>query len=189
MTWEWSQFRGNWPYAVTQTLDGLNRDFPVSRFTNVFPSVDLASVPPSATHSGNRPDRSPYIQEWNLHVQRELAKDLLLEVGYVGTKGTKLSSFISNNDPRPGPGTVGCPDPFGLLPAGACLPTDNHPRPHRNIGPYSSNLMANNSRYPGLQTKVESPFATRPSLLASYAWSHNIDLSSPFCADAPQDDY
>ncbi|PYV10188.1 MAG: hypothetical protein DMG23_08500, partial [Acidobacteria bacterium] len=165
MTWEWSQFRGNWPYAVTQTLDGLNRDFPTSRYSNVFPSIDLGSVPPSATHSGNRHDRWPYIQEWNLHVQRELAKDLLLEVGYVGTKGTKLSSFISNNDPRPGDGTVGCPDPFGLLPAGTCLPTDNHPRPHRNIGPYSSNFMANNSRYHGLQTKVERRFASGLSLL------------------------
>ncbi len=189
MTWEWSQFRGNWPYAVTQTLDGLNRDFPVSRFTNVFPSVDLASVPPSATHSGNRHDRWPYIQEWNLHVQRELAKDLLLEVGYVGTKGTKLSSFISNNDPRPGPGTVGCPDPFGLLPAGTCLPSDNHPRPHRNIGPYSSNFMANNSRYHGLQTKVERRFSSGLSLLASYSWSHSIDLASTFGGDVPQDYY
>lgn len=189
MTWEWSQFRGNWPYAITQTLDGINRDFPTSRFGNVFPSIDLASAPPSATHSGNRRDRWPYIQEWNLHVQRELAKDLLLEVGYVGTKGTKLSSFISNNDPRPGPGTVGCPDPFGLLGAGACLPTDNHPRPHRNIGPFSANFMANNSRYHGLQAKLERRFSGGLTLLSSYTWSHSIDLASTFGGDTPQDYY
>jgi hypothetical protein len=189
MTWEWSQFRGNWPYAVTQTLDGLNRDYPTSRYTNVFPSIDLASVPPSATHSGNRHDRWPYIQEWNLHVQRELAKDLLLEVGYVGTKGTKLSSFISNNDPRPGPGTVGCPDVFGLLPPNACLGSVDHPRPHRNIGPYSANFMANNSRYHGLQAKVERRFSSGLSLLGSYSWSHSIDLASTFGGDTPQDYY
>jgi hypothetical protein len=189
MTWEWSQFRGNWPYAVTQTLSGLNKTYPTSRFNNVFPSIDLASVPPSATHTGNRHDRWPYIQEWNLHVQRELAKDLLLEVGYVGTKGTKLSSFISDNDPRPGPGTVGCPDVFNLLPAGSCGPNDNHPRPHRNIGPFSANYMANNSRYNGLQAKLERRFNSGLTLMTSYAWSHNIDLASTFGGDTPQDFY
>ena len=32
----------------------------------------------------------PYIQRWNLNIQRELAKDLLLDVGYLGVKGTGL---------------------------------------------------------------------------------------------------
>src|SRR5712692_8967225 len=39
----------------------------------------------------------PYTQDWDLNVQRSLAKDLLLEVGYVGTKGTKLPRFIEGN--------------------------------------------------------------------------------------------
>ena len=34
--------------------------------------------------------RSPYIQEWNLNVQRELGKNLVLDVGYVGNKATGL---------------------------------------------------------------------------------------------------
>jgi hypothetical protein len=189
MTWEWSQFRGNWPYAVTQTLDGLNLNYPVSRFNNVFPSIDLASVPPSATHTGNRHDRWPYIQEWNLHVQHELANDLLLEVGYVANKGTKLSSFLSDNDPRPGPGTVGCPDVFDLLPAGTCGPNDNHPRPHRNIGPFSANFMGNNSRYHSLQTRLERRFSNGLTMNASYTWSHYIDLASDFSGEGPQDFY
>lgn len=33
---------------------------------------------------------SPYIQMWNLNVQRELARKLVLDVGYVGHKGTRL---------------------------------------------------------------------------------------------------
>lgn len=189
MTWEWSQYRGNWPYATTQTVSGLNKDFPASRFTNVFPSIDLASVPPSATHTGTRRSRWPYIQEWNLHVQRELTKDLLLEVGYVGTKGTKLSTFISANDAQPGPGTVGCPDVFGLLPPGACTGSVDHPRPHRNIGAFSQNHMGNTSRYHGLQAKLERRFSQGLSLMASYAWSHSIDLGSFFGGDTPQDYY
>src|SRR5215475_7383807 len=34
----------------------------------------------------------PYVQNWNLSVQRELAKNLTMEVRYVGSKGTKLRS-------------------------------------------------------------------------------------------------
>jgi hypothetical protein len=34
--------------------------------------------------------RTPYIQQWNLNVQREIIRNLVLEVGYVGNKGTGL---------------------------------------------------------------------------------------------------
>jgi len=39
----------------------------------------------------------PYSQDWDLNVQRSLGSDLLLEVGYVGTKGTKLPRFVEAN--------------------------------------------------------------------------------------------
>ena len=39
--------------------------------------------------------RTPYVQQWNLGAQYELAKDLLLEARYVGTHGTKLLQAIS----------------------------------------------------------------------------------------------
>jgi hypothetical protein len=41
--------------------------------------------------------RTPYIQQWNLGVQHELAKDLLFEVRYAGTKGTRLLQAIAFN--------------------------------------------------------------------------------------------
>lgn len=33
---------------------------------------------------------SPYIQNWNINVQREVFKKLILDIGYVGNKGTRL---------------------------------------------------------------------------------------------------
>ncbi|HET9217227.1 MAG TPA: carboxypeptidase-like regulatory domain-containing protein [Terriglobia bacterium] len=45
--------------------------------------------------------RTPYIQQWNLSTQYELTKDLLIEVRYVGSKGTKLlqaTSFTQGYD-------------------------------------------------------------------------------------------
>jgi hypothetical protein len=41
---------------------------------------------------------SPYIQNWNLEIQRELAPSLTLEARYIGSKGTKLYGGIPLND-------------------------------------------------------------------------------------------
>ena len=41
--------------------------------------------------------RTPYIQQFNFGIQYELLKDLLLDVAYVGNKGTKLNGFRNLN--------------------------------------------------------------------------------------------
>jgi Carboxypeptidase regulatory-like domain len=40
---------------------------------------------------------SPYTQNWNFEIQREIAKNTTVEIRYVGTKGTKLWSNIDYN--------------------------------------------------------------------------------------------
>lgn len=42
--------------------------------------------------------RTAYTQNWNLSVQRELAKDYVLELRYVGSKGTKLVRGVNINE-------------------------------------------------------------------------------------------
>jgi len=39
--------------------------------------------------------RTPYVQQWNLGFQYELSRDFLVEMRYVGTKGTKLLQAVS----------------------------------------------------------------------------------------------
>jgi len=41
--------------------------------------------------------RTPYVQSWNLNVQRQVGSALAVEVGYVGTKGTKLTRLYDAN--------------------------------------------------------------------------------------------
>jgi hypothetical protein len=41
---------------------------------------------------------APYIQNWNLEIQRELAHNLTLEMRYIGSKGTKLFGGIPINE-------------------------------------------------------------------------------------------
>ena len=42
----------------------------------------------------------PYVQNFNLELQRELGKDLSLDVRYVGTKGTQVLIGTSNAKPH-----------------------------------------------------------------------------------------
>ena len=43
--------------------------------------------------------RTPYIQNFNLNVQQQLGSKTVLQVGYVGAKGTKLFQFLDINQP------------------------------------------------------------------------------------------
>src|SRR5262249_10117644 len=51
--------------------------------------------------------RTPYVMQYMLNVQRELANNLLFEVGYLGSLGRKLESLRAFNESIPGAtGTV-----------------------------------------------------------------------------------
>jgi hypothetical protein len=58
---------------------------------------------------------TPYMQQWNANVQWEFRPDWLLEIGYVGSKGSKLMQFrnlnqamdLNQTGPLPRPGVPG----------------------------------------------------------------------------------
>jgi len=44
--------------------------------------------------------RTPYVQSWSLNLQQQAARSLAFEVGYVGSKGTRLSRLYDANQGR-----------------------------------------------------------------------------------------
>ncbi|MGE0405882.1 MAG: TonB-dependent receptor, partial [Candidatus Korobacteraceae bacterium] len=101
---------GYWINNTSQTLN--NGVTPAYTFASGFPAADTI-IPPNATQrlgvgTGQanywhpNADRSPYMQNWNLNIQRQLTANLSLDVGYVGSKGTNLSqrSDINQLDPK-----------------------------------------------------------------------------------------
>ena len=136
-------------------------------------SPDTSVTPgttPSVLWSADRKDRFGYTQQWNIGVQRELADDLMLEVGYVGSQGTKVPIFSFQNLPPPGPGVVG-------YPPSPCEPGQEHPRPF----PINNTFIIvredkATSNYHSLQVKLEKRFSSGLKFLGSYAWGHQIDV-------------
>ncbi len=167
-SWEWSDSRGNWPFSVSDNATGLNIGSTLTSTESLFQSFDPKTVTPAAQHTVSRDVRTPYMQNWNFGIERQVAQDLLIELNYLGSKGTHLGSFLSTNDPTPGPG-----DP-------------NLRRPFPIAGSISELKHIATSRYEGLTAKVEKRFSRGFSLLGSYAYSHSIDLNSEFGGTSPQ---
>jgi hypothetical protein len=107
----------------------------------------------------------PYVEQWNINLQRQLPYDMLLTVAYVGTKGVKLRDEIDLNQARPGAGAVAARRPYPYF--GSIIDTE----------------FRANSVYHGLQATFEKRYAKGLSFLASYTWGHGIDDTSVFGGD------
>ena len=140
-----------------------------------FPSNFPVPLPDSAL-ALQRDLRTPYMQHWNLNVQRELGRSRVLEVAYVGSKGTKLLTARDINQPAPGV----YPNPLFL------------PRPNPSFADVALIESRSNSSYHSLQTRFQQRFDDGLTALVSYVWSKSIDDASGFFSSAgdpnfPQD--
>lgn len=119
----------------------------------------------------------PYAQDWNLNVQRAFGDDWLLEVGYVGTKGTKLPRFIESNPTTFEPGdTPQTPSDRRRLFSG-CTRTDTNPCTFSSVGEIAG---ITNSIYHAMEASLKKRFSYGLSFLASYTLSKSIDDVSSF---------
>ena len=118
--------------------------------------------------------RTPYTWQYNVSVQRELAKNLALEVGYLGSQSRKLTTLIDINPF----------DPATLLTANRHrVLNDPTTDPNFSFTPEFENAV--NASYNGLETKLskkpsEIPFVGSTYFTLSYTWAHSIDNSSGF---------
>jgi len=114
----------------------------------------------------------PYSQNWNLSFERVIAKDYLLDVRYVGNKGTHLPRFIEANPTIYGPGVN--------------ADNDNQMREYTTcnaagICNYGSvGLLADDSSstYHALEAALSRQYAHGLSFLVSYWYSKSLDYVS-----------
>jgi len=141
--------------------------------------------------------RTPYAQHFNLGIQHELPGKMLLDIGYVGTTGTKLPRFVQIDQAyitkaqidalKPDVVTrmelLGIPAPvaeflnsnqlYGSMPSIVRTPYFGFAQLFQAQDSVSSN-------YNSLQAKLDKRFSHGLSFLTSYTWSHSIDGASVF---------
>lgn len=136
--------------------------------SNLFPADPASSaLVPLPSPNGvlqNYPDG--YSQQWSLNAQRELWADLVVEIGYVGSKGTNLDRTYNPNQPRPGPGAV------------------QPRRPFPQFGNMSYRIAEASSIYHSAQFRVEKRYSHGLTFLGSYTFGKAIDNASLWNAGA-----
>jgi Carboxypeptidase regulatory-like domain/TonB dependent receptor len=174
------------PYLQTQQISLTNTtflNFPDPYFGNPPPAGTFATPLTNLTLAPNLP--LPYSQDWDLNIQRALGADLLLEVGYVGTKGTKLPRFVEGNPAIYIPGFDSSGDPISTssnadqrrLYSGCTLAASSPPCTYSSTGLIEG--IANSS-YNALEASLKKRFSHGLSFLASYTYSKSIDDASSF---------
>ncbi|MGH9902146.1 MAG: hypothetical protein ACRD68_10105, partial [Pyrinomonadaceae bacterium] len=145
-----------------------NTGLPLS--VTVLPGAYTAlSAPPFNPDTVNRTVvddnfHTPVYDSFSLEAQRELTNDLVMRVGYVGTKGSGLFESVDAN-----PTIIGC--------TGANA-ANNFCRTIPRQGPTRLRTNSGNSIYHSLQTSLEKRISRGFSAGLHYTWSSFIDSAS-----------
>jgi hypothetical protein len=171
--------------------DSLGRlDAPYPSFTGTLPNKN-----PSLANgigidyyplSGNR---LPYVQNWNFGIQYQLPASTVLEVNYVGNKGTRLiaKGFSQPNNlpfsvvqqygdllPRPWNAATGIPAPFAGFNGTVLQALRPFPQ-FTGINDIFPNIGA--SSYQSMQMQVTRHFKKGLAILGAYTWSKSIGFT------------
>ncbi|MDZ4802922.1 MAG: TonB-dependent receptor [Bryobacteraceae bacterium] len=107
---------------------------------------------------------TPYVYQWSLDLQYELARDLVVEMSYSGAKGTRLVNRVQDNQIR-----------FEDAIAGRNLQKD---RPLPYIAATNGVDTANgNNIYNAMNIRLEKRYNAGLNFLVNYTWSKNIESS------------
>ncbi|HEY4424466.1 MAG TPA: carboxypeptidase regulatory-like domain-containing protein, partial [Pyrinomonadaceae bacterium] len=180
--------------AVSQrTLDNINPAFTLANGPTVAP---IPIGPDAGLGQGvftvDRDLGSGYAQQWNFAVQRELTRNMVVEVAYAGSKithvgipDTNINQLTAEQLAR-GPALLArVPNPFfGQIPRSSSLGDPTIPlaqllKPFprfTNVTFYRNNV--GNTNYNALQVKLEQRFTNGFSFLVSYTRSKLIDEAS-----------
>lgn len=188
--------------AIVTSLDGIT---PVVRWSDPYPngfnrptgsSAGLATLLGQGIGFYDRGNVAPKTAQWNFTLQRELPKNMLLEVGYAGNRAFSLFEARQWNQLPTSALAQGdqlrqlVPNPFfGRIAVGA-LAQRNVARAQL-LRPYpqfdavtSQNASWANSNYHALETKFEKRYVSGLTLIASYTYSKNMDYGiGPFAGE------
>ncbi len=154
----WSQFvsgaRSNYPFNQSISIFNTSFSNPAQGTRRIFP-IGLTNF--------ISPWDVPSLQKWSLGLQRQLPAQVLLEVDYVGSKGSHVIRTRDINQPLPN----------AAIASGQVSP--NALRPYPGFAGINSYETSASSTYHSLQASAVRRFAAGLSVQASYTFSRSID--------------
>ena len=182
----WGRFSDPWPI--------VGPNLPVGNSLGLLNNVGFGVAAPLPSIDS----RAPYMQSWTLGIQRELPSQMILDVTYIGSKGTHLlwGGNINYNILGPqiekyGAGQIAelqtyVPNPFyGIITnvnsplSSSMVPAAQLQLPHPQFTGFSGDAApVAFSNYDALQVKLQKRFSHGVQFLATYVWSKSIDDAS-----------
>jgi len=126
----------------------------------------------SAMYADQYTRRTPYVDEWTVDFQQPVARDLLLEIGYIGSEGHFLQRLTNLNQP--------------VLRTGlndARTIAQRQPWPAYGRFNYDNGIV--NSSYNGFSAKLTRRLTNGLTMLAGFTWSHSLDDGSEIRSTGP----
>ena len=156
-------------------------------------NLNISSNPPAFGGSGSAafislPWHTPYTQQWSLDVQRQLRKDMMLDIGYFGNNAHHLLGVEDINEVPPGVGVASGLNPATFTSTAGELPL-NRFRPFLGYGAISGIENRFNSNYHSLQTQFQKRWGASSLFVFNYTWSHNLTNNPSDRSNAPQNVY
>jgi len=165
-------FGGNWPAVATINNSSLNANTVTSGMSNplgfgaggglVYPVSTFSEVSQWMVDPNFK---SPYMDQWNFGIQRELPNSIVADINYVGSVGRRLDWGPVQNVAVPGPGPVAPRQPFPYM------------------LPQWFDQSDGAGRYNALQVSVNKRASANMAFQLSYTLSKSIDDNCGIGAD------
>ncbi len=146
------------PPWVPNSAIASNPDVPAALFQNPYNSTLVATS--SGVVGRAKENRSPYVQQYSMSLEREITAKLGVSIAYVGNAGRKSYLDYNFNQPLPGPGSVASRSPYP------------------SFGGLSGQPTWGTNHYDSLQVKIRKEVGPEGLLLlGSYTWAKSLGNS------------
>ncbi|HWB97791.1 MAG TPA: hypothetical protein VG672_13850, partial [Bryobacteraceae bacterium] len=167
---ELQDMRKFWPYTIQQVFTANQGVVPDLFITDTGPSFSNTSA--IGGWPQNPENRTPYSEQWNFTIQRQLMEDVTLDIAYVGNANKKQVGYDPINAAlSPGPGDI---QPRRLLPA---------------FGDLDGGANRFSSQYHSFRTNLVKRFSKGLQIDANYSWGRSMTNSSSLAEATVQNPY
>jgi len=172
---EFGSFQLSPPFVIDTTLTSnplvpnlIGRAFPVPSVRT--PSGQIALSPNTNVFALDPNFPTNYTYQYNFTIQRELLKNWLLEIGYIGNSAHRLTGRDLVNQ--------AIPDADPSHPTAV-----NTRRPNQNIGDVSFVKAIDQSNYDAFEVKVNKRFSSGLSVIGAYTYSKALGIGGALSGD------